>query len=94
MYYSGYTFSQLRTVVQIMLECCQSPHLHHKAIYDKYCEKRFKEAAFVVQQEIDDGFTLPSTNLRRSTRTQPPFHVEPHVDAFQTANQVLVPTEG
>ncbi|KAH8179639.1 G2/mitotic-specific cyclin-4 [Sarocladium implicatum] len=93
-YYSGYTFSQLRPVVQVMFECCQSPHLHHKAIFDKYCEKRFKEAAIVVQQEIEDGFTLPRPSHRRSTRSQPAFHLDTTAEMFQSPNQVMVPTEG
>jgi G2/mitotic-specific cyclin 3/4 len=78
----------------MMLDCCQSPHLHHKAIFDKYCEKRFKEAAIVVQQEIDDGFTLPRPSHRRSTRSQPPFQFEATADMFQTPSQIMVPAEG
>jgi hypothetical protein len=78
-----------------MLDCCQAPTYHHKAIYEKYCEKRFKEAAFVVQQEIDDGFTLPrSGNLRQSTRSQQPSQPESCVETFHSSNQVLISTEG
>ena len=80
----------------MMLGACQHPHLHHKAIYEKYCEKRFKEAAFVVQQEIDDGFTLPRIDTRRSLRDQPPYEAEPCAETFQapTHSQILVSTEG
>ena len=78
----------------MMFECCEHPRLHHAAIFDKYSEKRFKEAASVVQQEIENGFTLPSyAPPRRSTRSQQ-FQLEFCNDSFPHSNNFLVPIEG
>ncbi|KAL2753895.1 hypothetical protein ACRALDRAFT_2043031 [Sodiomyces alcalophilus JCM 7366] len=58
-HYSGYTWSQLRTLVQMLLECCHDPRKHHSAVLDKYLDSRYKRAAEYVQEEIRRGFTLP-----------------------------------
>ncbi|KZL84372.1 cyclin domain-containing protein [Colletotrichum incanum] len=58
-HYSGYTWSQLRNLVTMILECCHSPHKHHLAVFEKYSDKRYKRAAEYVQTEINKGFTLP-----------------------------------
>lgn len=65
-HYSGYTWSQLRSLVTMMLECCEHPRLHHAAVFEKYSDKRFKEASLLVQSALDAGFTLPqfSSSLR------------------------------
>ncbi|KAI5461191.1 cyclin-like protein [Mariannaea sp. PMI_226] len=65
-HYSGYTWSQLRPLVTMMLECCDRPHLHHAAVFEKYAERRFKEASLLVQSALDQGFTLPGqTSFRQ-----------------------------
>lgn len=58
----------------MMLECCEYPTRHHEAIFRKYSEKKFKEAALVVQHALDAGFQLPAgpAHTRRS-HTQPPL---------------------
>ena len=43
----------------MMIECCECPRDHHCAIFDKYSEKRFKEASLVVQDALEAGFSLP-----------------------------------
>ncbi|EGR44892.1 uncharacterized protein TRIREDRAFT_69437, partial [Trichoderma reesei QM6a] len=58
-HYSGYTWSQLRSLVTMMIECCENPHKHHAAVFEKYREKRFKEVSTQVQRALDAGFTLP-----------------------------------
>ncbi|ROT40854.1 hypothetical protein SODALDRAFT_338468 [Sodiomyces alkalinus F11] len=58
-HYSGYTWSQLRTLVQMLLECCHDPRKHHSAVLDKYLDNRYKRAAEYVQEELRKGFTLP-----------------------------------
>ncbi|KAF5025889.1 hypothetical protein F66182_2008 [Fusarium sp. NRRL 66182] len=58
-YYSGYTWSQLKNLVTMMIECCDRPHLHHAAVYEKYTDRRYKEASYRVQAALDAGFTLP-----------------------------------
>lgn len=57
-HYSGYTWSQLRPLVTMMLECCEDPDNHHRAIFDKYSKERFKEASLMVQSVLDSGFTI------------------------------------
>lgn len=44
----------------MILDCCQVPHQHHAAIFDKYDDKRFKYCSEFVQEEIQVGFTLES----------------------------------
>lgn len=60
-YYSGYTFSQLKSIVQLLLDCCEDPAKHHRAVFDKYCDKRYKRASAFVQTEIQRGFCLPES---------------------------------
>ncbi len=49
-YYSGYTSRQLQPIAQILLECCQHAGFHHKAIFEKYQERRYKRASTFVQE--------------------------------------------
>ncbi|KAJ9134597.1 G2/mitotic-specific cyclin-4 [Pleurostoma richardsiae] len=58
-HYSGYTWSQVKPLVAMLLECCQSPRKHHGAVYDKYCDRKFKRAAAFVEDEVEKGFALP-----------------------------------
>ncbi|KAF6831855.1 G2/mitotic-specific cyclin-B [Colletotrichum plurivorum] len=58
-HYSGYTWSQLKNLVSMILECCHSPQKHHLAVFEKYSDKRYKRAAEYVQVELRKGFTLP-----------------------------------
>ncbi|KAM0255239.1 hypothetical protein ACHAQJ_006003, partial [Trichoderma viride] len=89
-HYSGYTWSQLKSLVTMMIECCENPLKHHGAVYEKYREKRFKEASVQVQHALDAGFTLPhhSTPVRRlhSARI-------PNVSELQYGS-LLIPIEG
>ncbi|KAF7548639.1 hypothetical protein G7046_g8605 [Stylonectria norvegica] len=81
-HYSGYTWSQLKNLVTMMIECCDQPHLHHAAVFDKYADKRFKEASRVVQNELDAGFTLPHHSAPIRCLDPQPAHGE-------TSSQVL-----
>ncbi|MCJ1308977.1 hypothetical protein MMC25_002632 [Agyrium rufum] len=58
-YYSGYTYSQIHGLCELMLECCEHPKQHHNAIYEKYAEKRYSRAAVFVQGEMKNGFYVP-----------------------------------
>lgn len=62
-HYSGYTWNQLKPLVTMMIECCEQPRLHHAAVFEKYAEKRFKEASTAVQLALDAGFTLPNHSM-------------------------------
>ncbi|KAH0564982.1 hypothetical protein GP486_001630 [Trichoglossum hirsutum] len=58
-YYSDYTYSQLHPLVSMMLECCEFPRKHHQAVFEKYCDRRYKRAALFVEGEMGKGFTIP-----------------------------------
>ncbi|KAF9739613.1 hypothetical protein PMIN06_009161 [Paraphaeosphaeria minitans] len=58
-HYSGYTLQQLRSLLSVMLECCEAPQKHHAAVYDKYTDKRYKRASIFVETELNKGFQLP-----------------------------------
>lgn len=58
MYYSNYTYSQLHSLILLMVECCETPHKHHAAIFDKYTDKRYKRASQFVESEMRKGFLV------------------------------------
>ncbi|KAI8943137.1 hypothetical protein NX059_001168 [Plenodomus lindquistii] len=58
-HYSGYTLTQLRQLISVMVECCDNPQKHHGAVYEKYTDKRYKRASIFVESEIAKGFSLP-----------------------------------
>ncbi|KAK5167492.1 B-type cyclin [Saxophila tyrrhenica] len=61
-YYSNYTWSQLRQLLAAILECCEDPHKHHSAVYDKYTDKRYKRSSLFVAGKLAAGFRLPLDN--------------------------------
>ena len=61
-YYSNYTWSQLRQLLLAILECCEDPHKHHSAVYDKYTDKRYKRASLYVAGKMAEGFRVPIEN--------------------------------
>jgi hypothetical protein len=61
-YYSNYTWSQLRQLLLAILECCEDPHKHHSAVYDKYTDKRYKRASLYVAGKMAEGFKVPIEN--------------------------------
>ncbi|RDW94872.1 cyclin-like protein [Coleophoma crateriformis] len=58
-YYSGYTWTQLRPLVAMIVECCESPQKHHAAVFEKYSDRRYKRASLFVQAEMNRGYSLP-----------------------------------
>ncbi|KEF55435.1 uncharacterized protein A1O9_08185 [Exophiala aquamarina CBS 119918] len=70
-YYSGYTFSQLKALLNLLLECCEDPRKHHAAVYNKYCDKRYKRASAFVETEMQRGFQLPDP-VAIAALSQPP----------------------
>ena len=61
-FYSNYTWSQLRQLLTAMLECCEDPNKHHLAVYEKYTDKRYKRASQFVAGKLMTGFQLPIDN--------------------------------
>ncbi|KAI1006208.1 G2/mitotic-specific cyclin-4 [Podosphaera aphanis] len=74
-YYSGYTWTQLRPLVAMIKECCENPQKHHNAVFEKYSDRRYKRAAQFVYTEIA-LFTLPPA--------QAPRHSLPQLEDFTT----------
>lgn len=52
-YYSGYTEKQLLPAVMRIIQCCREPLTHHKAIFEKYKDRKFKRASVYVQEWMD-----------------------------------------
>lgn len=49
-FYSGYTESQLRPLAEVLLENCRVAETNHKAIYEKYQERRYRRSSAFVQE--------------------------------------------
>ncbi|KAK6388419.1 hypothetical protein LTR65_007923 [Meristemomyces frigidus] len=71
-FYSNYTYTQLRQLLAAVLECCEEPQKHHAAVFDKYLDKRYKRASTFVAGEMSKGFTLPGVT-RQSSLPPGPF---------------------
>lgn len=61
-YYSNYTYSQIISLVKMMVECCEDARKHHAAIYDKYLDKRYKRASQFAESEMRRGFEALDIN--------------------------------
>lgn len=58
-HFSGYTYAQLRQLLQTILDCCEDPRKHHSAVFEKYADKRFKRSSTYVESQMQRGFSLP-----------------------------------
>lgn len=52
-FYSGYTESQLRPLAEILLQNCRSAESNHKAIFEKYQERRYRRSSAFVQEYFE-----------------------------------------
>ncbi|KAL8898147.1 MAG: hypothetical protein Q9207_006850 [Kuettlingeria erythrocarpa] len=57
-YYSNYTYTQLYSLILLIVECCEDPRKHHAAIFDKYTDKRYKRASLFSETEMRRGFQV------------------------------------
>ncbi|KAH3688106.1 hypothetical protein WICPIJ_000877 [Wickerhamomyces pijperi] len=56
-FYSGYTKDQLKPLARVLIEACHNPLDHHKSIFEKYQERRFRRASTYVQEWLkSNGF--------------------------------------
>ncbi|KAI0123021.1 cyclin [Xylariales sp. AK1849] len=100
-YYSGYTFTQLKPLVSTILECCRIARRHHAAVFEKYKDKRFKKCALYVEKELKRGFCLPfqqtlpfPTNLE-SLQDDLYMHPQAFQDQGHTGTlKMPIPTQG
>lgn len=58
-------------MLNLLLECCEDPRKHHAAVYNKYCDKRYKRASAFVETEMQRGFRLPDP-VAITALSQPP----------------------
>ena len=58
-------------MLTLILECCENPRKHHAAVYNKYCDKRYKRASAFVETEIQRGFTLSQQRSQKETISSP-----------------------
>lgn len=49
-FYSGYTESQLRPLAEVLLGNCRVAETNHKAIFEKYQERRYRRSSAFVQE--------------------------------------------
>lgn len=49
-FYSGYTEEQLKPLARIYMEMCLMAELHHKAIFEKYQERRYRRSLLFVHE--------------------------------------------
>lgn len=52
-FYSGYTESQLRPLAEVLLENCRFAETNHKAIFEKYQERRYRRSSAFVQEYME-----------------------------------------
>ena len=67
-----------------MLECCDVPQRHHLSIFEKYADKKYKNASKFVQTQLDQGFILPEVwadLAAQRTRECSPSEMLPGADA-------------
>ncbi|KAI5924825.1 cyclin-like protein [Camillea tinctor] len=57
-HYSGYTYNQLKPLIGNLLDCCRIARKHHKAVFDKYSDARYKHYARFVEARLIEGFCL------------------------------------
>nr|POF18648.1 g2/mitotic-specific cyclin-4 [Quercus suber] len=72
-YYSNFTYAQLRPLLATILECCEDPCKHHGAVFDKYTDKRYKRASTFVAAEIGKGYRLPPVSIASIGKTKGSF---------------------
>ncbi|OAA64645.1 g2 mitotic-specific cyclin [Niveomyces insectorum RCEF 264] len=65
-HYSGYTWSQVRPLANMILHCCRDPRAHHAAVYEKYTSSKFKKASIYVEEELRRGFMMPPQKMHHS----------------------------
>ncbi|KAJ8069428.1 hypothetical protein OCU04_003082 [Sclerotinia nivalis] len=75
-YYSGYTWNQLKPLVSLVIECCENARKHHAAVFEKYSDRRYKRASTYVEDQMIKGFQIPGI-ARRQPSIPAPLRLEP-----------------
>lgn len=59
-FYSGYTEEQLKPLARIFMEICSNAETSHKAIYEKYQERKYRRSSLFVQEFLRTMRQAPS----------------------------------
>lgn len=94
MHYSGYTWTQLKSLVGLIFECCRSPLTHHAAVHEKYSDRKYKRASIYVENEIKKGFSLPFQHASRLSSAGPAEDDAALLDCIARDMGQLIPIEG
>lgn len=76
-YYSGYTWNQLKPLVSLVIECCENAQKHHAAVFEKYSDRRYKRASTYVEDQMNKGFQIPGIVRRRQSAVPAPLRLDP-----------------
>lgn len=57
-YFGSYTKRQLQPAIDLMIDACKQPLTHHRSIYEKYTEERFKWASLHVAEWIYNNYNV------------------------------------
>ncbi|EGV60545.1 hypothetical protein CANTEDRAFT_137024 [Yamadazyma tenuis ATCC 10573] len=52
-FYSGYTEDQLKPLAAVLLRICENAETNHKAIFDKYQERKYRRSSTFVQECLE-----------------------------------------
>lgn len=52
-FYSGYTEVQLKPLATTLLKICENAETHHKAIFEKYQERKYRRSSIYVQECLE-----------------------------------------
>ncbi|KAL1875271.1 hypothetical protein VTK73DRAFT_10227 [Phialemonium thermophilum] len=92
-HYSGYTLTQIKHLVALILQCCQDPRKHHNAVFEKYGSSKYQRASSFVEVEIKMGFA-PSFMPNASRISQWSLEI-PALTGYQNRDLACtIPIEG
>ncbi len=75
----------------MILQCCQDPQKHHRAVYEKYSGPKYKEASTYVEREVQKGYTLNFPLTLAVEGASPMLEHNPHRE-FSNPGPLLIPT--
>lgn len=88
-YYSGYTYAQLKPLLSMVFECLDAPEKHHSAVFQKYSDKRYKRASHFVEGKMQQGFVLPRVERYYRPSISPANSYEYHDASFGKMTDLL-----
>lgn len=82
----------------MILDCCRIARKHHAAVFEKYCDKRFKRCATYVEKMLKKGFGLAFQQTLPYTSTFDSYDERlTELDSYTAGSNALkmpIPTQG